>query len=247
MRRLKVIIVIALLLNVPTLRAEERATYSGAEKENAAVMIARRHATISAGMPGRIVRSDHREGVHFSRGEVLVAFDCREQQALLRQAEADVTIHTLNHQRVTREFQLESSGQHDVDIAAAQLEKSRAQVAVQQARVARCNVTAPFSGRVAERMAQPFEQLSIGDPVMRILGDEAPEVEILVPSRTLPLIRLKQPFTLHLESTGKHYSGRLLRISTNVEPVSQRITVFGILESSPVELQPGMSGHVIFD
>lgn len=177
-------------------------------------------ATISSGISAKIARMPFREGQRFRRGQTLVSYDCSVIRARLARTRA-------------------------AQAAAA----SRLKSAEQRSELARCSVSAPFSGIVGETFVRSNEYVAEGTRLLTIYDDSAFEVETLLPSSSLRTLRVGTKLQLKVDETGGVYPVQVTRIAGSVDPVSQSVKVTGRLlsaKSGSVRLLPGMSGTVSF-
>ncbi len=194
-------------------------------------------------MAGRINRIATRVGEHFHKGDVLIVFDCALQhaqearaRAVLLQAEKTYTID----QRLVA---LKSMGQLELDVAAAEVEKAKADVAAGEAVTPKCAIAAPFSGITVEQKAREFQCTTPGQPLLDIVDNHGLEVELIAPSRWLSWLKPGYEFQVHIDETDKTYPVRITRLSGRVDAVSQSIKVIGEITIDAPELMAGMSGR----
>jgi RND family efflux transporter MFP subunit len=202
-------------------------------------------ATLSSEMAGRIDSVATRVGDHFRKGDVLVTFDCTVPRAQLARAQAVVTQMARTFEINRRAVEQRSTGQLELDIAAADVLKAKADLTVAEAVASKCTIAAPFAGVTVEQKAQEFEYATPGQPMLDVLDDRALEVELSAPSRWLGSLKPGAPFQVKIDDTGKTYSGQITRIGGRVEPASQSVRAIGAITGDLSGLMAGMSGHVI--
>ena len=203
----------------------------------------REFTTLSGEMAGRIDKITTRIGEHFKKGDMLVAFDCAVPRAQMAKARAVLTqadkTYTINQRLVA----LKSMGQLELDVSAAEVQKAKADLAVAEATVSKCEIAAPFTGVTVEQKAREFEYTTAGQPLLDILDDHALDVELIAPSRWLDWLKPGYPFQVNIGETGKTYSAKILRLGGRVDPISQSIKVIGEISGDAPELKAGMSGR----
>lgn len=214
----------------------------GAGPEIRAQISPRRHTVLSAEIPGKIVRLDLREGDAFESGDVLAAIDCAAHEARRDRAAAQEDAARRRLDTAGRLDRLSSISRLEVDEARAALAAAEAETALAQVFVARCEIRAPFAGRVAERRVQEHQYVAEGDQLLAILDDAALEVEMLVPSRWLVWLEPGQTFSVAVDELGSTVEAEVARIGARVDPVSQSIKVFGRIPQGTPGLVAGMSG-----
>jgi RND family efflux transporter MFP subunit len=214
-------------------------------QEIRAQLTPRQYTTLSSEMAARIDRIATRVGERFRKGDVLVAFDCALQKAQLAHAQAVLTQAEKTFVINQRLMQLKSTGQLELDVAAAEVEKAKADRSAAEAAVAKCTIIAPFDGIVVDQKAREFQYTNAGQPLLDILDDHGLEVELIAPSRWLAWLKPGMAFKVDIHETEKSYAARVTRLSGRVDPVSQTIKVIGEITQAAPELMAGMSGRAV--
>ena len=210
-----------------------------------AQLMPRRFTTIAAEIGAKVSAIAVGEGGAFGAGEVLVRFDCSLQQAQLQKAQAELEGAEQTLQANQRMEQLNAVGQLELDLSKSAVNKARAEVGAHQAVLAKCEVAAPFAGRVAEQKVREQQYVQPGQPLLDILDDSALELEFLVPSLWLRWLRVGRAFEVQIDETRRTYTARLTRMAARVDPVSQSIKVSAAITGRHPELIAGMSGKVL--
>lgn len=213
-------------------------------QEIRAQLTPRRYTTIAAEIGAKITRIAVEEGGSFKAGELLVSFDCMLQEALLKKAEAEQESAEQTYSANKRLAELNSIGQLEVELSRSALSKARAEVVCCQAVLSKCEVVAPFSGRVAEQKAREQQYVQAGQSLLDLIEDGVLEIEFLVPSSWLNWLKVGGSFEVQIDETRKSYPARFIRIGARVDSVSQSIKVAGAIDGQYAELIAGMSGSV---
>lgn len=210
------------------------------------LVVAVNRATIATEISGSIIELPFREGERFSRGDTLIAIDCKRYRAALAAAAAELRGARKTFANNKELAALNSIGALEVDISKAELDRARANVGVLEQDVRHCKVTAPFDGRLVERSVQPFETVSKGDELFSILDDRTLEIELIVPAKWLRWLRADSKFEFQIDETGSTHSATVVRMGAAIDPQSQTLKVFGRFTSLPASVLPGMSGAALF-
>ncbi|WP_448191405.1 efflux RND transporter periplasmic adaptor subunit [Azospirillum sp. sgz301742] len=214
-----------------------------------ALIEARRHAVLSAEIPGRIARLAVEAGERFKAGDVLVAVDCSSYQAELDAARAQLNAAEVTARVNRRLASLRSIGEAEVQLADAKAQVARADVRKSELQTRRCEIKAPFDGRIVERRIQEHESVPAGAPLLEILSDRDLKVELIVPSAWLVWMKPGQRFELRVDETGATLPGEVVQPGAKVDPASQsvKVTAWLLCESGPGNgLIAGMSGTAVF-
>ena len=221
------------------------AAKAGLERQEIrAQLLPRRFTTIAAEIGAKINRLPVAEGAAFKAGQLLVSFDCSMQQAMLRKAQAERSGAEQTLESNRRLAELHSIGQLELNLSKSALQKADAEVGIQQAVLAKCDIPAPFAGRIAEQKVRSQQFVQPGEALLEILDDSVLELEFLVPSAWLGWLKSGQRFAVEIDETGKSYPARFTRLGARIDPVSQSIKVGAAIDGSFPELLAGMSGRI---
>ena len=132
----------------------------------------------------------------------------------------------------------------EVEVSMAELAEAQAEVRQARTMIERCQVRAPFAGRVAEVLARQDQFIAEGQPLLEILSEDELELEFLAPSVWLKWLKPGQEFAVAIDELGESFPGKVTRLSARLDPVSQSIKVFGRVEDHARRLLPGMSGRI---
>ena len=229
----------------PRPAADAKATRPAGEREIRAQLMPRRYTTIAAEIGAKINRLPVGEGGAFKAGQLLVSFDCTLQQAQLAKARAELDGAEQSLKTNERLFELHAGGQLEVELSRSARGKARAELGANQAVLGKCNVRAPFSGRVAEQKVREQQYVQPGLALLDIIDDSVLELEFLVPSRWLAWLKPGGRLQVRIDETQKAYPARFIRIGARVDPVSQSVKVAAAIDGRFPELIAGMSGLVV--
>jgi len=185
---------------------------------------------ISSEIPGLIQALPVRVGDPVEKGQRLAALDCRSNQILQRQAsaaleaaQARLTLaqHQLKRSRSLvkeRNIPLETVNQREADLNTSKADQAASQAALEKARldVQRCNIRAPFTGIITERLAGEGEWTTPGQPLLRLLDTQRLEVSAQVPLDRAAA--LQETGDLWLMASGKRYPLSLRHLLPAIDP-----------------------------
>lgn len=203
--------------------------------------------TLVAQMVGRISQLQAQLGARVPKGRTVVRLDCSEAQARLAMAQAENASaqETLSVKQNLR--QLNAAGDTEVTLAAAEVDKTRAAIAVSRAQFANCAVVAPFNGRIVKVHVKPFQGVGVGTPLVEMVSDGPLKIRLNVPSRWLRQLKVGTGFQVAINETGREYPARVTAINARVDAVAQTIELEARMDKVYPELLAGMSGVARFD
>ncbi len=234
------------LLLICTLFSIVNTAYSAESADIRAQLNALHSSILSSEMAAKITQLNVQEGERFKQGDLLVAFNCAEQQAQLKKAQAIMQAAEKTYEVNSRLTKFNSMSPLELEMAAAEVAKAKADIALMGAVLQKCTITAPFSGRVAERLVQRYQYVKAGDPILDILDDSQLEVTVLVPSSWLTWLKPGYEFKVFLEETQHEYPVKVKMLGARIDAVSQSIKITGVIIGKFDNLLSGMSGRAIF-
>jgi RND family efflux transporter MFP subunit len=202
--------------------------------------------TLVSPMLGRIRNVNVTLGAPVARGKVVVDFDCQEQAARVSMAQAELVAARENHEAKLRLQALQSAGEVEVNLAAAAVDKARAQLELYKVQSSQCTVVAPFSGRAVRIHVKPFQGVTAGQPLVELVSSGPFKLRMNVPSKWLAWLKPGAPFEVAIDETGRVYPAKVSAINGRVDAASQSIEVEARIEDKGGELIAGMSGSARF-
>jgi len=201
-----------------------------------AVLNAQRTAVISGGMDGVLKRIPFENGDTFKKGEVLVEYNCRFENARHREVHAELT--AVKRQAEAYERLREQNSVAEVEYISVLQEYKKLKAVLDQtiARLELCRVKAPFDGRVTDKVSNNHEAVRSGRVLLEISSIEPLQAELI--GADLKIV---------VHETGKSYGAKIKRIHGKVDPVTQTAYVIAEINRYEEALLPGMSGRAIFD
>lgn len=215
-------------------------------------------ATVSAQTGGRIAELNYDVDDFVEVGSVLVRFTDEEQQAALRQAEAQLLEARARNTEAEEEYRraqnLQQRGlgsQRDLDRAKAGRESAKARVTAGESTVDAARqkleyttVKAPYAGIVTKRYVEMGETVSPGQPLLSGLSLERLRVSVDLPQSVAVEVR-KNPVAVVITSEGRVDSGSITLFPV-ADPVTNTFRVRLDLPDGQFGLYPGMFVKVAF-
>lgn len=204
-------------------------------------------ATIASRITAKITQMPYREGQFFSKGALLVSFDCNTLRAQLNAANAATAAYAKTYETNVELDAYQAVGRNDVVISKANHDKASAEARAISAQMSDCAIYAPFAGVVVEQVGNAHEVAASGQPLMKIQNGADLEVQLIVPSMWLNWLKPGTPFDFRIDETGAVVKGEVRSLGAAVDPVSKTIRINGSLAFAEQRVLPGMSGSASFD
>ena len=212
-------------------------------------------ATVKAKVAGELVAVAVREGESVQQGQMLARIDPTEVRAKVAAREADMQAakaqlvwaeKNRNQQKalLDKAFISQSafdSIQSNYDVAAAKLRAAAAELVVARKSQGDAVLTAPFSGIVSQRHAQPGERVALDAKVISIVDLSRLQLEASVPPAAIGLVKVGQPMNFRVEGFGeREFAGRIERINPAATAGSRSISVYAVIDNREGLLRGGM-------
>lgn len=224
----------------------DSASATSAASEVRGVLRARSQAVLASELPGRVIDIPYAEGQSFSKGDVLVRFDCSAYQAQANASAAAVRAAREELHNKQQLAALNSVGRFEVALAEARQAQAQAESQVYQVQVQRCQIKAPFDGQVVARRVQAHESVASGAALLEIVDNRSLEIHLLVPSRWLGKLKPEQVFSFVPDETGKPIDAVVKRLGARIDEGSQTLLLIASVPANTPGLLAGMSGTAQF-
>lgn len=215
------------------------------------------HADMGFEVGGRITKFHVREGDEVAQGEVLAQLDARDfeanlkaVQANLRKAESDLKRSKNIYKEDSGAISTETIDTHQraVDVAKANLE-------VSEKALDDTKLRAPFSGRMARKLVEDFQNVRAKEPVLVLQDTSTLEIEINVPERDIArgppgrqaeeITARTQPEVIVSALPDLKFPAWIKEFASAADPVTRTFSVkLNFKNPGDVNILPGMTARV---
>ena len=211
-------------------------------------------ATVTAQVGGTLGPITVDRGSRVTRGQRLATIQAagiRSQAAGARAsvaaAEAQLAVARTQRDAQKRLFEAGASSRVDYENAQAAYAAAEAQVAAARAQATAAGeaagytvVTAPLSGVVSDRPAEPGEAVSSGDPILTIVNTTTLELAGRIPVDEAGAVRVGQQVIFALDAfPGREFRGTVARKDPAADPSSRQVGVYVRLPNPNGEITAG--------
>ncbi len=230
---------------------------ASARREYPGSVRAFQHADMGFEVGGRIEEFYVREGDDVVQGEVLARLDPRDyeanlkaSQANLRKAESDLRRSNNIYKEDPGAISTETIDTHQraVDVAKANL-------AISQKAVDDTKLRAPFTGRMARKLVEDFQNVLAKEPVLILQDTSTLEIEINVPERDVaeaPIDRQRQTLQNRTEPEvivsalpDRKFPAWIKEFASAADPVTRTFSAkLNFKNPGDVNILPGMTARV---
>ncbi|MBQ0784347.1 MAG: efflux RND transporter periplasmic adaptor subunit [Amphritea sp.] len=218
----------------------------GADYEARAIINAIDRAVLSGEVAAKVKRLPLRPGDAFAKGDLLVALDCRLYKAQTAKVSAEVKAARIKRDNAQDLKALNSIGELDVALAQSEYEQSLAELKISKLNTERCDIHAPWGGRVVSLLINAHENIRQQQALIEIVGDRQLEAEVVVPAAWLSWIKPGISLQLFVDDVAVQVAATVAAITPAIDTVSQTVVVRLALPDDS-NLIPGMSAIAQFD
>lgn len=194
---------------------------------------------------GRISAITFQEGQRVAKGVPLVTLDPAIPRAELEQAKAN---YVLAKQKFDRAVDLAKrnfiSGQAK-DEAENNVKVAEASVQLAEAKLAKTDIRAPFSGIIGLRSVSVGDYVKEGADLVNLEAIDPLKVDFRVPETYLGQVQVGQPLQITLDALpGKTYQGKVTAVNPLIDAAGRSIIIRAQVGNQDTTLRPGMFARV---
>lgn len=221
--------------------------YANEDLTARAVVVSLDRTILSSEIAGEITELSKFEGDSFKKGESLIKIDCSVYNAQKRKIEVEKEISRLQHEKNKKLDTYGSIGTFDIQISEENYNKQKAESDIASINVSRCNIQAPFDGKIASKKVAKHQSIKPQDELLEIVSLDNLEARVVVPSSWLVWLKKGMEFDLTIDETKTTIKAQIVQIDSIVDPTSQSISLRAKLVKPFENIIPGMSATAIFN
>jgi len=189
---------------------------------------------------GRIERIHFEEGGKVVAGQPLFTLDGSMARAALNESLANLAIARSANARAERLNKERLIAGADYDRTIAQLAVEQARVASAQAALGKLSLRAPFSGQIGLRSVAVGDVVSVGQDLVTMVRLDPMEVDFTVPENALPRLHEGQTVKASVDAfPGETFIGEVVAIDPVVDAQSRSAHLRARLANPDGRLRPG--------
>lgn len=214
-------------------------------------------SVISAKVLARIDEIAVTAGDQVATGDILIRLDSQELEAKLKQVEQALAAATAtrtetqtNFDRIKSLFQTRTVSQSEFDIATRRLDVARAEVlraeqAIAEAAVllSHTTISAPKSGRIVDRLAEPGDTARPGEPLLILYDATSLRLEAPVQEHLAVKLRAGDKLDVYIDALDREVESTIDEIVPQADAPSRSFLVKASIPGSD-DLFEGMFGRL---
>ena len=220
---------------------------------------ANRKAELSFRVPGKVQDLLVKEGDQVTEGQEVAILDPTDYQIVVNDRQASYSAANNNFQRARELIKDGFISQMDYDRLEAEFKNARAALETARQDLAYTSLKAPFSGSIAKRHIQRFEEVQAKQPVLSLQNVQLLEVKFDIPESIVRGIRASEGgnkeagqrvriFATFEDLPGRELSMSFKEVATKADPKTQTFEVtYTIEQLTDATILPGMTATVTAD
>jgi RND family efflux transporter MFP subunit len=227
----------------------------GAKVEYPGEIRAVQRVEMSFEVPGRIIELPIDDGMAVEKGDLLAKLDERDFLADRDRASAQVRATRSESERSKRIFNDGAGSQAEVDRSLRDYEVAQENLNSAQKALEDTELVADFSGRVARKMVDNFQNIQAKETILSLQDTSSLELDVSVPESDFARIRpgdsvdeltqRSNPIVSLSSVPGREFPAVVKSYTTNADPVTRTYkATFAFANPGDVNILPGMTARV---
>ncbi|HYR00898.1 MAG TPA: efflux RND transporter periplasmic adaptor subunit [Casimicrobiaceae bacterium] len=201
--------------------------------------------TVRPEVAGRISAILFNEGQRVAKGATLVKLDPSINVADVEQARANLKLAKSKFDRAVDLAKSNFISGQAKDEAENNLRVAEAALQLAEAKLAKTEIRAPFSGVIGLRVVSVGDYVKEGADVVNLEAIDPLKVDFRVPEIYLKQVQVGQPLDVSLDALpGKTYEGKVYAINPLVDATGRSIVIRAQVKNADTSLRPGMFARV---
>jgi membrane fusion protein (multidrug efflux system) len=196
---------------------------------------------VSAEVAGVVSEIYFNQGDSVKAGEPLVQLRADDDLAKLDALKASAELMRLTYQRSQSQFNAKAISQQIVDNDKANLNIALANIAQQQALLAKKRINAPFSGQLGLRLIDIGKQLNAGEAIATLQALDTVYVDFYLPQQAIAQIKTGQSVDIKTDTYPEQsFKGVISVINPKIDSDTRNIQIRATLKNPAHKLLTGM-------
>jgi len=194
---------------------------------------------------GRVSAIRFQEGQRVAKGATLVMLDPAINQAEVQQSRANLKLAQGKYDRAVDLAKSNFISGQAKDEAENNLRVAEAGLQLAEAKLAKTEIKAPFSGIIGLRVVSIGDYVKEGADVVNLESIDPLKVDFRVPETYLKQVQVGQSLQVQLDAVpGKTFDGKVFAVNPLVDAAGRSIVIRALVRNSDTSLRPGMFARV---
>jgi membrane fusion protein (multidrug efflux system) len=201
--------------------------------------------TLRPEVAGRISAITFREGQPVAKSAPLVQLDPAVPQAEVQQARANLTLARTKYDRAVDLARSNFISSQAKDEADNNLKIAEATLQLTEAKLAKMEIRAPFSGIIGLRSVSVGDYVKEGADLVNLESIDPLKVDFRVPEVYMRQVQVGQALQVQLDALpGKTFEGKVFAVNPLVDAAGRAVVIRAMVRNPDTSLRPGMFARV---
>lgn len=201
--------------------------------------------TLRPEVAGRISAIGFQEGQRVAKGAMLVRLDPAVPEAEVQQSRANLTLAKSKFDRAVDLAQRNFMSGQAKDEAENILKVAEASLQLAQAKLAKLELRAPFSGIIGLRSVSLGDYVKEGADLVNLESIDPLKVDFRVPEIYMRQVEVGQALQIQLDALpGKTFEGKVFAVNPLIDAAGRAVVIRAIVRNPDTSLRPGMFARV---
>ena len=201
--------------------------------------------TVRPEVAGRISAIQFQEGQRVAKGATLIRLDPAINQAEVQQSRANLKLAQSKYDRAVDLAKSNFISGQARDEAENNLRVAEAGLQLAEAKLAKMEIKAPFSGIIGLRVVSIGDYVKEGADVVNLESIDPLKVDFRVPEMYARQVRVGQSLQVQLDALpGKTFEGSVAAVNPLFDAAGRSIVIRAVVRNSDTSLRPGMFARV---
>ena len=201
--------------------------------------------TLRPEVAGRIASINFTEGQRVTKGATLVRLDPAVNEAEVQQARANLQLAQSKYDRAVDLAKRNFISSQAKDEAENNLRVAQAAVQLAEAKLAKMDLRAPFSGIIGLRVVSVGDYVKEGADMVNLEAIDPLKVDFRVPEIYLGDVQVGQALNVSLDALpNRQFEGKVLAVNPLVDSAGRSIVIRAVVRNADTQLRPGMFARV---
>lgn len=184
-------------------------------------------------------------GTKVKKGDPLIQLDDREQQASLKDYEAQLLLAQETYKRDAQLLKDGATSRSTVDSDLAALHEAEANVESTKVQITHAHITAPFSGIIGINQTNVGQYITEGTTIAPLQAINPLFAEFNLPEKYLKQIYTGQEVEVIADAYPDHvYTGKITALDSQVTAETRSLTIQATIQNDDMKLLPGMFTNI---
>jgi len=201
--------------------------------------------TLRPEVAGRISNIAFQEGQRVAKGALLVRLDTSVPQAEAQQARANLVLAKNKFDRAVDLAKSNFISGQARDEAENNIKVAEAGLQLAEAKLAKMELRAPFSGIIGLRSVSVGDYVKEGADLVNLESIDPLKVDFRVPEMYLNQVQVGQALQIQFDAMpGRTFEGRVFAVNPLIDAAGRAVVIRALVRNADTSLRPGMFARV---